>query len=204
MAEPVDALMQKVLSSASTNPAFQQLMQYLQTSGKVPDMKADYLGEGVRGAYITPGYTDKKYSKPTIVLDDLLIASRPQAAVSTLIHELTHAADSSMYSQAMDKKAGTQFKEAHGKLREDFSKRYSAPGRIPAVETARKLDPQWLFRNEDYRATSDELHSFAVGNSAVPQTRLQSGPAHLDATLATELMILLDLAQRDLQSRNKK
>jgi hypothetical protein len=50
---------------------------------------------------------------------------------------------------------------------------------------------------------NDEITAFGVGNhsSALPVNN--PAPAHLDATAATEFMILLDLAMRDMAKQNK-
>ena len=78
------------------------------------------------------------------------------------------------------------------------------------VAQAAAFNPAWVAANRDYRSTAGELLGFAMGNSApvgVERNPASKVPLHLDATLATEFMILLDLATREekkkLQSQGR-
>jgi len=82
-----------------------------------------------------------------------------------------------------------QFTEAYEKL-------VGQEGRN-RTELARRLKPEWAAENRLYRADPKEIAAHGVGAFAGPtlQTR---GPRHVDATAATELRILMDLAQRNV------
>jgi hypothetical protein len=111
-----------------------------------------------------------------------------------VIHEMTHATQDPLteqYAQATrwfadkptDPEARRLFVQAYEKLRKD------------KAELARKLDPKWEKSERAYRSSPVELEAFGVGN--VQGNAVRRGPLHLDPTMATEAMILLDLARRD-------
>jgi hypothetical protein len=130
--------------------------------------------------------------------------------VDTLVHELTHSAvrqlqmqygENGTYYGAANKP--TQFTNAADKLLRFTTPDFKAGKSPPAQELAKKLDPAWLAKNQDYRASQSELPAFAMGNMT-PGARadlFRPPPAHLEATLATEMMILLDLATREQKKK---
>lgn len=129
----------------------------------------------------------------------------------TFPHELQHAVDrqfrkddfertgkGSTGDLLLDKILGRptgpdQFQQAYRKMRG-----YDAnTGLTSQQKLAALLDPNFVKKNSDYRASSTEIPAFGVGNMVNPWLDSDSkAPNHLDATMATEAMILLDLAKR--------
>ena len=69
-----------------------------------------------------------------------------------------------------------------------------------AVDTARSFAPAWTDNpvNAAYRSSPRELQAFGVGMSPQPDARYEvRAPLHVDPTIATEFMILLDAAIRN-------
>jgi hypothetical protein len=196
-----NSTVRKARKSVAPYPEYSQIVEYLAQSEHLPALTAADLPEGVLGAYVMPGFADSEYKKPVIELDRFYTgSSSPANVAATVLHEFTHASQSAMRKQV--KNAGTQFKEAHSKL-------YSGPDRtrerdMPLAELAKQLDASWADENAGYRSAPFEIQAFGVGNSATKTPSSGRPPPHLDATAATEFMILLDLAMRDLQAQQKK
>lgn len=154
-----------------------------------------------------------------------LAAFSSGAGTSELLHELTHAAQRAMHFQSEEGKTSDAFKQALDKLgftggpwTSKEKKLHMSDGKTEfgsrgVKEQSRKLAPG--FENAGntpqekewsaYRTSTPELAAWAVGNMTLPpnQRSLSPAPPHHDATLATEMQILLDLATRDMQSRRK-
>jgi len=192
-----DALLAKIISQAVSNTEYEALQQYLKLAKATPKIQTEdlsYLGEDVSGIYrqVSP---NGKFEK-SISLDKFTSARNVPAATGTLIHELTHAADVALDTQVRttDNK---QLIDAYSKLALDLSSPYK-----PASKQREQLAAKLNHKSEvdTYRTSNDELAAFGVGNSSgKPST--QPGSAHLDSTMATEFMLLLDLALRDLKSK---
>lgn len=153
------------------------LLEYLSGRGAAPKISyAPLLQEGVLG--------QRSKSTGDITID-------PRVGPGVLSHELTHSAQSEMRTQAVQNPA---FKKIYDQL-------YGARGSgEKAVETARSLAPAWTDNlvNAAYRSSPRELQAFGVGMSPQPDTRYEvRAPLHVDPTLATEFMILLDAAIRN-------
>ena len=151
------------------------LLEYLSGRGAVPKISyAPLLQEGVLG--------QRSKSTGDITID-------PRVGPGVLSHELTHSAQSEMLRQAVENPA----------FRKIYNQLYGAKGE-KAVETARSLAPAWTDNpvNAAYRSSPRELQAFGVGMSPQPDTRYEvRAPLHVDPTLATEFMILLDAAIRN-------
>ena len=117
----------------------------------------------------------------------------PGAGMSTLVHELVHSAQSAMDSQYVYDQRNPQFAKA-------FEQLSGGKGRyLEAIrESATKLAPEWMQTEDPYRTTGRELQAFGLGNQFKdPGTEVSWNAAqHVDPTMATEFMILLDLATR--------
>lgn len=125
----------------------------------------------------------------------------PNSGLGTLFHETTHAADTALEKQYWDRKTSwgnpnirTPFTDAYIKLvKGDNNNRIRSLN--PRESLAKLLDAQWYKENRDYRSTKPELAGWAGGRTITPE-RQYKVPNHLDATLATEMSILMDLARR--------
>jgi hypothetical protein len=167
-------------------PQYQQLMNYLIARESVPDQQVKRLPAD-RNAQYSPRSNEITYA-PTTVADI-------NAFPNTAVHELTHAAREAMNDQ-------TRFRRWTGQSDQmvDALRKLTAPSKLqyPAREgvTQKQLE---------YRNSPDEFSAFGMGNMAGPNTGepIFSGPAHMDATAATEFEILLDLAMREAQKAKK-
>lgn len=196
-----DTLLTKALAAAGKYPEYGKLAAYLASVGKMPDMRTAVLDEGVRGQYVLPGYGDKRYTKPTLELDKYFVASSsPTQIASTVLHELTHSAQDAFREEA--KGTNRQFVEGYKKLYE--TKASQREQDMPLRRLADSLNATWAQTNQNYRSAPFEIQAFGVGNAATkrPESTGAGAPAHLDATAATEFMILLDLATRAQQQKD--
>jgi hypothetical protein len=173
--DPVISTMKK----AGKIPEYQQMMDYLMARRAVPEMKTRWLGTNVSGLF-QPGETYAKAGTLT---------TNEGAGVDTLIHEITHAAEGQMkaqYAEDLD----SQFSSAFKKLNPQLVMKAIAPG--------------WTELASKYRSKSEEARAFAVENVTNPKLdplSITRAPAHIDSTLATEFLILLDLAKRGMDKR---
>jgi hypothetical protein len=172
---------------ARKEEAYQALEKYLQSRDEMPSIKVtSRMPEGTDGIYTSDNLN---IGSGTIKINK----NTPKAALSSLLaHEMTHAADRQMKQQAIEQGMfgkSNQYTEAYKKL--------VGPEGRNRTELARLLKPEWAAENRLYRADPKEIAAHGVGAFSGPtlQTR---GPRHVDATAATELQILLDLAQRNV------
>ena len=194
---------------ARQKPQYEQLMEYLSLRRSVPPQKMGYLGRD-QGLYERNGPFSSELPRTGVITID-----RATGDANTLVHELTHAAAAQLTSQYSEspwsflnfrKKANpTQFTDAFDKIMLGEYGKEMAP-----VAQAATFNPAWVAANRDYRSTAGELLGFAMGNSepiGVERNPASTVPKHLDATLATQFMILLDLATREekkkLQSQGR-
>ena len=126
----------------------------------------------------------------------------PKFAANMLLHELTHAADRQISRDALDyATTDPQLYDAWLKLSTPVARPMwgeRLPERAPRQEMAYRMSPQWYEKNKNYRAGNRELPAWGVADTVVPMVGGDeySPPSHLNATLAQEFDILLDLASR--------
>jgi len=186
--DPVISTMKK----AGAVPEYQQMMDYLMSRRAIPEMRTRWLGEAMGGMFQYNGDIPSRGR----------ITTNEGAGVNTLVHEVTHATERQMANQYFEdtrsknilfQPGSTQFSEAFNKIR--FA---------PEKEVmANVMAPEWSKKYKDYRSTFGEATAFGVANSVAPKTDdfRQLAPAHVDATMATEFLILLDLAKRGMKDR---
>ena len=171
------------MKQAMTIPEYRQMMDYLAQRKASPKVVARNLGEGVLGSF-EPAAKGRGE-----------ISIRPDSDRGTLVHEITHAVDHQMVQQYMEN-LSPQFKDSFEKLKFDPS--------TPAPKSAFRSDevidkqaPEYRAKAGNYRTDPGEAMAFAIQKHLSPGSRAQSNaPSHVDATLATEFLILLDQAQR--------
>ena len=172
---------------ARKGEAYKALERYLQARGEMPSVKVSkYLPEGMDALFSSDNLN--------IGSGSVEISGRTPKEVrpSLLAHEMTHAADRQMKQQAIEQGMfgkSNQFTEAYEKM-------VGQEGRNRS-KIARRMYPEWAEENEYYRSSPEELAAHGTGAFAGP-TLQRRGPRHVDATAATELQILLDLAQRNV------
>jgi hypothetical protein len=178
--------------AARKGEAYQALEKYLQSRDEMPSIKtSDRMPDDMYGMFTSDnlgiGSGTVKISNKT-----------PKAALaSVLTHEVTHAADRQMTQQAIEQGMfgkSNQYTEAYKKL--------VGPESRNRTELARTLKPEWADDNRYYRASPKEIAAHGVGAFAGPNLQTRA-PRHVDATAATELMVLMDLAQRNVDKGPK-
>jgi hypothetical protein len=172
----------------TTSQPYNDMMRYLGMRDEVPPVKMGYIG------------TYGLYKHPTADKPKGEIILNPGVGAVTLTHEVMHPAMRVLREQeAESRAAGTdkQFTDAFAKILYNPDRKTNVRDSIPILDLAQKLAPEWA-KKEKYRASIGELPAFAVERAAIPEGR-QTGleaPPHVDPTIATQMMILLDLAQR--------
>ena len=184
-------------------PEYQQMMDYLMARRSVPPVQLNYLGGNVAGVFEDPGAT---VTSRTPAGPNGRITVDSHLGTRTLVHETTHATQRQLAQQYSEEKYphgvynfwrapdDTVFTDAYEKLR----LHNGGPGGKDPLEV---LAPKWKQAEADYRSTFPEAPAFGVANSAIPEQANQPGPPHVDATLATEFLILLDLATRSQKAK---
>jgi hypothetical protein len=190
-----------IRSRAEEGADYRAMLEYLQSRGAVPDIRAQQL----LGADAMFSTIKLPIGRGVIKINKDLVGSNRGATIgpSTLAHEMAHAADRQMQQQAGEQTGlfskGNQFTDAYERL--------VGPGGMregdKRTELARKYHSKWVEKNKDYRAAPYEIAAHGVGNYAGPTTA-SKGPLHVDATAATEFQILLDLARRNSKGAVKR
>ncbi len=186
------------------------LQAYLRRAGRLPEILKDE-NETQNHGYFAP--FQGKGEKGKVVLGKT-------GDATTLVHELTHAADIAMAFQFQDtpnyphvkrtslddkittalfgKKAGAKFDSERTPEQDQFYDGYQKLSRDQPAVLAKRMNPKWTKEQEDYRSSPLELRGHAIGNTIGARNESQKdlAPLHIDSTLATEFSIMLDLAQR--------
>lgn len=186
-----------LLEETAKYPQYGELVNYLTQREMMPPIEQRFLGSARRGQFRENGWGSKELPKTGV------IEVNYGAGPSTVLHELTHAADKELdtqYYQAKYKKSDLtpqeqQFLDAYVKLSKNPTARNDNPAKWPRLQLANKLSPEWAKEENQYRATMGELPAWGMG-STVQRDRDYNPPLHLDPTMATEFLILMDLARR--------
>ena len=185
--------MQALLRQSAEYPQYGELVDYLSARRMMPPIS---MGGTSGGVFEVNSFFGNTLPKTGVV--KVSYGARP----STVVHELTHAADkqvSSQYYELKNKRGDLtpteqQFMQAYEKLAYNQFGRDKA---FPRKTLAEKLDPAWAKKQNEYRATNVELPAWAMGATVDPsESREYGAPLHLDPTLATEFSMLLDMARK--------
>lgn len=187
----------KELIKESKSREIATLLRYLDNRNAVPPVQHDptLRTEGEFNA------TDSKRGR-------ISLKDKNTKDLSVLLHELAHSADSQFswqrYFPENDSKESAQFEQGYDKLirkpREVFDK---SPERDQVDILLQKLAPQWANKNRAYRTLPKEARAFAVESTDPSYREYEKTPNHVNSTLATEFMILLDLAERAMRKGDK-
>lgn len=190
------------MKEAMNIPEYRQMMDYLQQRKGTPeiDTKQRNLGRDTYGVYERNSqFGNELPAAGRITLDK-------KAGTDTLVHEIVHAVNYQMAVQnsqepfdRMTQPKKSQFGDAYSKLRWDpYERDPSKKDKVTQVIEAIAPDAPTPFKS--YRLTSGEAPAFAVSKHLTDPQAKSAGnvgaPSHIDATLATEFLILLDQAQR--------
>lgn len=192
--------MQSLLIEAAQAPQYGELVDYLSARRMMPPIR--FSGRMGGGAFTRNSFFGDELPRTGEVTVGHF------SGPTTVVHELTHAADyqiDSQYHELKRKARNTaltpveqQFVDAYERL----SYKPAAYGGKPAVaqreSMAQTLAPAWASKQRDYRATNVELPAWGMGatQGKAAGVRDYAPPLHLDPTMATEFSVLLDLAKR--------
>lgn len=174
----------KILSQISNTDLGKQMLDILKATG-MPKIESDKnLGNSTMGEY-TPATNSIDLSWQ---LSPKVSRSDPNAAVSTLAHELQHAVD-----------AVSLIDNVTPEARKELLKFYNTKTSEPLRKLIQKAG------GGDYRQQGSERSAFGTGNFVgYAVGAAGTNPvSHVDATAAQENAIKMDLLLRSLQRKSK-
>ena len=181
-----------LLRETAAYPQYGDLAGYLSSRRMMPPIDMRYSGGG-------------EFEYSPLPSKDLPVTGVVRAgAPSTVVHELTHAAQRQMGWQynELKKKSAKQLAPDEQQFINAYEKLIIAPSEFLGrkvdfadVKTARSIAPEWAKEKAGYRASGSELQAFGMG-STVSSNTFNPAPMHVDPTYATEFSVLLDLANR--------
>lgn len=189
--------LEELLEKTAKYPQYGELVEYMTQREMMPLIEQKYLGSDTAGRFVKNGWGSNELPKTGVI--ELNYGADP----STVLHELTHAADDQLnarYYEAKYKKSSLtpeekRFMAAYEKLVYSPKAYHKNPAKYPREQLANKLSPEWTKKESDYRSGGRELAAWGMG-STVQRDRDYKPPLHLDPTLATEFLIMTDLARR--------
>lgn len=153
------------------------IIQYLENRKAMPQVKERFLPDGTSGEF------EYGTGLPPEGQINVQMGMNPVHQETTLTHELMHAAMRQMWHQSPD---DPRLADALRKIR-------------GGLATASSIAPQWVKDRGNYRATETEIPGWAAAFAQGRQYnagREDPAPLHVDPTAATEISILLELANR--------
>jgi hypothetical protein len=123
-------------------------------------------------------------------------STNPENVIPTLTHEMTHATHRQLDRQY----AELYYKKNKTDIEKQFMNNYEKiiGFKEPAISNQiQQMAPDFAKNKSNYRATGREAMAFGLENSVFPENIFASNaPSHVDPTMATQLMLLLEQAQR--------
>ena len=184
--------LEAIQNVARKGNGYQNLERYLQLRDAMPSVKmGGFLPDYVNGQYLA--------DRTNIGSGDITLNKNTSVPIlpSVLTHEMAHAADRQLNQQAIEQGMfgkSNQFTEAYEKMVGSSGKN--------RTKLARDLNPDWAKATRLYRANPYEIAGHGMGAFSGPNSQ-DPAPAHVDATAATDLQILTDLAQRHINEGPK-
>jgi hypothetical protein len=185
--------LQQLLQQAAESPQYGELVDYLSARRMMPPIEQKY---GARGEFSRNTAFGNTLPKTGVV------SLGYNATPSTVVHELTHAADKQLdaqYYTLRNKRNLTpqeqQFMQAYEKLVYSPGQMFGQKSESTRGNVARTIAPEWANEARGYRATGSELAAFGMGSTVAPNVHYPA-PAHIDPSYATEFSILLDMARK--------
>ena len=190
--------LEELLEKTAKYPQYGELVDYLTQREMMPPIEQKHLGSSTAGRFVKNGFFGDQTLPKTGVIE-VNYGADPGA----VLHELTHAADDQLraqYTQTHNRKLfltpeEKQFMSAFQKLVYDPTAYHGNPANWPRAQLANKLSPEWTKKNSGYRSGDHELAAWGVDSTAT-RNRDYNPPLHLDPTMATEFLIMTDLARR--------
>lgn len=193
----MDKDLTKLMQQAQeASPEFRQMAEYLMSRRRMPEMRAGYIADDTTGRFVkdlrSPGPGTITISNP-----------RSESALNTLMHELAHAVEYEIDRQRYVHRRNAivnDFTQTYDKLNFDGSKPVGKGNVKRNLVDSFPDGAQFRAQEQDYRASDRELTGHAVGNAVGGSYTGSDGwkaPLHVDPTVATQFMILLDAALTD-------
>ena len=194
----MDAALTKILQKASDNPEYQALANYLMSRRSMPQMQREYLGDNTFGSFVSPGLLSSGSvpDRGILKINRFSEYQDPNDVVPTVTHEMTHATERQLIKQYYEVKKKRDKNELESQFIDNFQKTIGSSK--PEISNwLKSVAPNFAKQGEGYRSSSTEGLAFGLQNAAFPNTGSQRyAPEHIDPTIATSLMLLLDQAQR--------
>lgn len=201
-----DAKLKTLLDNASENSDFKTLYSFLKDKDSLPNMKVDSSLDS-KGQFT--------YGEGEPAEGSITVWGSSKGFVSTLVHEMTHAADRQMVKLSSDIEKSIRKGEKVSKEEEQFLSNWKKSfgvrsigeggGEAVGLKSLMKsiADPKWLSENQDYRTTRAESIAHGVGNVNKKSSEIYNLQSHMDPSIATEFMILLNQANRIKKKRKE-
>jgi len=208
----MDDYIQQLIGVAQKNPDYADIVKYLLLRDSQPKVKSGYLS-GPDSEM--DRYGEYHPATNTITMNSYL-ANNPKDGISHLTHEMTHAAKNAMGKQYYDieqkRNKGLSLMTGDGLTDQErqFRDNYLKINSLSSQGMMTPEEKTWYGKNSSYRATKGELQGFGVGNMnnpieySIDEPRPYNPPRNVDATNASEFMMLLDQATRLEQMMKKK
>ena len=191
----MDQTIANILRSASNNPDYQQIANYLMSRRSFPEIAYMNKPSSNFGTFKSQSLFGNANvpQRGVISLNRNASTVNPDLIAPTLTHELTHAVETQLYKQFNEIKAKSNKSEIERQFIDNFSKIMGNK----VTEQSSAIQPEYTKENVGYRTRGDEGLAFALQYANYPDApSAQSAPQHIDPTIATQLMLLLDQAQR--------
>lgn len=200
----------KVDELASKNEDFVKIKDFLKNRNMLPKLTTIY--NNANGEFTSYG----ENVPPEGILGMNFIQSQDMKGnikprvVGTYVHEYVHAAMNQIYKLASSLQSKSNKTPEESRFYDTYEKTLSATMRNNFKEGVQNLlqslDKMWTMNNGNYRSTTGEAVAFAVGNYAGGKGKNKDSyetPNHVDASLASTFMILLDQASKIKQDEKK-
>ena len=191
----MDQSIVNILRAASNNPDYQQIANYLMSRRSYPEISYMNKPSSNYGTFTTQGlFGNANVPKRGVVsLNRNASVANPELVAPTLTHELTHAAETQLYRQYNELKAKSNKSDIERQFMDNFEKILGSK----VTEQASAIQPEYTKNRTAYRTRGDEALAFALQNVNYPNSPSDNyAPEHIDPTIATQLMLLLEQAQR--------
>lgn len=193
----MDKYLTRVLQLASENPEYQALSNYLMSRRAFPEIQYKPNPSNTFGSFREGGlFSDGVNPRGLVRLNAQPESTGAKYMTPTLTHELTHATEEQLIRQYYELKNKPKKTDLEKQFMDNFQKIVGSSE--PQIRTQiQQLSPEFSNLNSNYRTSSTEGLAFGVQNSAYPENIfINKAPSHVDPTIATQLMLLLEQAQR--------
>jgi hypothetical protein len=193
----MDQILSRILQKVSENPDYQSITNYLRSRSATPQVLINPQATSTHGTFTAPLFGNPNIPPAGVVrLNNYANYSNPSDIAPTVLHEMTHATQMQLVNQYNELKQKPNKTDLEKQFMGNFEKIIGEQGSMINPQIA-KFSPKFAEKQAGYRASGDEALAFALENSNYKNPPDKSyAPPHVDPSFATELMLLLDQAQR--------